>query len=234
MLQVCVWALDQALSKQSVYEKAHVVVIDNASPVPLTCNEWDFVDDLVRFDSHHSFSYCVNAGAARYPQDDLLLLNNDCFPHPDVVQKMADCLTDDLVGIVGARLVFPDGTLQHDGVAQYPAGPGHLGYLQPPFSGPTVTYPTAVTGALMLIRRQAFDEVGGFDERYEFGSEDIDFCHRVRQSGWRIACERSVESVHFESSTPGRIERDAPSRQTYLSTWASRVTHEFHERDDHV
>jgi len=234
MLQACVWALGQGLRNQTSYQETRVVVIDNASPVPLNCSEWEFVDNVVRFDSHHSFSSCVNVGASRYLQDDILLLNNDCFLHPQAIKKMAECLTDDSVGIVGARLVFPDGTLQHDGVAQFPEGPRHIGYLQHPSLDSTVTYPTAVTGALMLIRRQAFDDVGGFNERYEFGSEDIDFCHRVRLGGWRIACERSAGSLHFESSTPGRIEKDATSRQTYLSTWASRVTHEFREKGDHV
>jgi len=227
LLQSCLWALQTALAHQRVYSAARVVVVDNASPKPFSLDELSGVSEIVRFDSHHSFSACVNQAASRHPESDLLLLNNDCFVHPDVIHKMAECFDEETIGIVGARLVFPDGSLQHGGVAQYPDGSRHVPQRIVPDSRPPTTYPTSVTGALMLIRRQPFDQVGGFDERYDFGHEDIDFCHRVRAVGWRIACEQSVESLHFESATPGRIERDKPSYQTYRSVWSDRVTHEF-------
>ena len=233
LLQASLWALERAIEEQTLYPRTQVVVVDNASPIPLSLTELGGADEVLRFDSHHSFASCINAGASRNPKDDVLLLNNDCFVHPQALQRMGSCLADASVGIVGARLVFPDGSMQHAGVGQYPEGPRHVDKNEAALPS-AVTFPTAVTGALMLIRRETFEALGGLDETYDFGSEDIDFCHRARQKGWRIACEQSVESLHLESSTPGRADRDVPSRRLYQETWKHRVTHEFLEGTHHV
>jgi GT2 family glycosyltransferase len=137
---------------------------------------------------------------------------------------MVAALNVEGVGIVGSRLLFPDGTLQHDGVGVGSNGPLHLRRGEQPGLFPlSLTYPIAVTGALMTIRRQVFDDLNGFDTSYPFGLEDIDFCHRARQKGWRAACTHKYPSLHLEATTPGRIEMDIESRALYMERWADKV-----------
>ncbi len=76
----------------------------------------------------------------------------------------------------------------------------------------------------MLVRRAVWRELEGLDERYGFGLEDIDFCLRARQRGWRVLCCNDVDSLHFESTTPGRQALDVPSRKRFMRQWKGRFT----------
>ena len=123
--------------------------------------------------------------------------------------------------------MFPDGTIQHCGVVfgRGRQGPYHWSRGRP---GQLVSrYPgewQAVTGACMLVRRAVWRELEGLDERYGFGLEDIDFCLRARQRGWRVLCCNDVDSLHFESTTPGRQALDVPSRKRFMRQWKGRFT----------
>jgi GT2 family glycosyltransferase len=71
----------------------------------------------------------------------------------------------------------------------------------------------------MMVKSTVWEEAEGMDEEYNFGLEDIDFCLRARQRGWNIVCSNRFDSLHFEAMTPGRIERDVPSRKRFMDTW---------------
>lgn len=221
LLASCLQALQVARAQVSQLIDAQIVVVDNASPIPLDAPG---ADELVRYDQHRSFSALVNDVATSHPGSHLLLVNNDALVHPDALFSMWEHLSDELVAAVGARLIFPDGTIQHAGVIVDEDGPRHQyrGIHSRNISR-LVTRPIAVTGALMLIRRVAFDEVGGFNEGFDFGLEDIDFCHRLRNAGWSIVCDQSVDSLHLESMTPGRVELDVPARARYREIWGKRI-----------
>jgi GT2 family glycosyltransferase len=134
-------------------------------------------------------------------------------------------LSDPRIGVVGARLVSPDGSIQHCGVVMTEPGPWHTGRGLVSSTVSRADRPVqAVTAAAMLVRGTAFEQLGGFGSAYPFGSEDIDLCLRARQIGWGVECEQSVDSLHFESLTPGRIERDAESREVFDRTWRGRHT----------
>ncbi len=228
MLSACLHALEVALSNTAVARHSKIIVLDNASPFPLLASEVGPHTDLWRFDTHQSFSALVNFSAQKFPDRDLLLLNNDVILNPLALSQMEQLGKQQRVAVVGTRLVYPEGTIQHAGVYQAQDGPQHVARGRPSSAVPRkTTFPTAVTAAVMLIKRPAFDMAGGFDTRYDFGSEDIDFCHRVSELGFRIACNQGSDSLHFESMTPGRSERDVPSRQAYLNKWSERVTREW-------
>ena len=156
-----------------------------------------------------------------------LLLNNDVLLDPRALVDMRAALAaDPTVGISGTRLVFPDGRVQHVGVRFAPTlGPYHHARGRDAATVPRVLgRPQAVTGACMLVRGALWDELGGLDESYPFGLEDIDFCLRAGRAGWTVRCPQTVDSLHFESMTPGRVELDAPSRRLFMERWHGRYT----------
>jgi GT2 family glycosyltransferase len=183
---------------------------------------------LMRFDLPKSFAYANNLAIKRCNNDFYLLMNNDILLNTNTIAAMLGVLSrESKVGICGTRLLFPDGTIQHCGVAfgQGRTGPYHWLRKQPVQLAPKGDQEfQAVTGACMLIRREVWEELGGLDEEYPFGLEDIDFCLRARQVGWRVICSNSTASLHFEASTPGREQLDIPSRKLFMQRWRERYT----------
>jgi GT2 family glycosyltransferase len=203
-----------------------VVVVDNASTPPYAPGALPGRCRALRFDRHQSFAAANNRAAQAAPGDLYLLVNNDIFLHRDAVVGMLDVLNrEPQAGICGARLVFPSGAIQHAGVA-FRAGRNAPYHWQRGVSRELVPAATrewqAVTGACMLVRAAVWDALGGLDERYPFGLEDIDFCLRARQCGWRVFCAGNVESLHLEARTPGRSALDRASRRVFRKTWRGR------------
>jgi GT2 family glycosyltransferase len=114
------------------------------------------------------------------------------------------------VGVVGAKLHYPDGRIQHAGVVL--GIKGVAGHSHKYFSAKSRGYfdalacirnYSAVTAACMMVRREAFEAVGGFDEELKVAFNDVDFCLRVRQKGYRVAWTPYAELYHHESATRG-------------------------------
>ncbi len=157
------------------------------------------------------FNYSsVNNQAAvltRHPL--LLLLNDDVAPiAPGWLDHMVAHLDDARIGIVGPRLLYPDGTVQHGGVILGLGGMcDHASRHLPgdePGPGARVVLDqelSAVTGACLLVRREVFAAVGGLDETYASAFNDIDFCLRVREAGWGVVYAGSVALTHYELQT---------------------------------
>jgi GT2 family glycosyltransferase len=135
--------------------------------------------------------------------DPIIFLNDDTIPEPGWLESLCAPFSDPRVGIVGCRLTYPDGRLQHAGV--YLDTPGgvltaHNVLTEQP-SGPA----EAVTGACMAVRRECWDELGGFDTDFHNGYEDVDLCLRARQKAWRVWYTDRATVVHHESqSGPAR------------------------------
>lgn len=167
---------------------------------------------VVRDTGPFNFSRACNTGARAARGNRLLFLNNDTeILHEDWLDRMAQWLDDPGVGAVGARLLYPDATLQHAGVVVGLGGlAGHLFHRQPKGTsgafGPEHWYRdlSAVTAACLLTSRQAFDCAGGFDETLELVYGDTDYCLRLRQIGLRIVYSPDAELVHHESQSRGK------------------------------
>lgn len=224
LLRFCIYHLHQAL--QCIPASGHrIVVVDNASPFPVQVTDLNYPElALVRFDTHNSFADANNTAAGQYPNAFYLLLNNDVLLETNAVKRMIRLVrSTPNAGISSTRMVFPDGTLQHCGVV---FGCGKTGPYHYKRGSPSHVVPRtdaefqAVTGACMLIARDIWDELNGLDGGYPFGLEDIDFCLRARQRGYRILCDNRKESLHFEAATPGRSKLDIPSRRLFMQHWA--------------
>ncbi|MCL4465941.1 MAG: glycosyltransferase [Chloroflexi bacterium] len=220
---LCMMGLDQTLAGRSDFE---VIIVDNAS-TDETADRLRGVAPPYRVMTNSrngGFARACNQGAAAATGEYLLFLNNDTVPTEgwlDAMLQVADGCQD--VGIVGSKLLYPDGTIQHAGVAMTnELVPVHMYCLFPAdYAEVTVNRDyQAVTGACLLIRRALFEELGGFDERYLNSYEDIDLCCRVRRRGLKVVYAANSVLYHFESVSSGRFERDDANQRLFLCRWS--------------
>jgi O-antigen biosynthesis protein len=152
----------------------------------------------------------------------LVFLNDDVYPiTPNWLDQMAAQALRDDVGPVGALLYYPSGKIQHAGVVVGGMpGATHIGrFLRQSQNWPWLTLTrdvTAVTGACLAIRRQVWDELGGFDPRFPVNYNDADLCLRARRLGYRVVLEARAALTHEESQT-----RPAGVRPEELALFAS-------------
>ncbi|HEV7414528.1 MAG TPA: glycosyltransferase family 2 protein, partial [Tianweitania sediminis] len=157
---------------------------------------------------NRGYSGANNLGARHANGRTLLFLNSDVFPtRPGWLQKMLKPLAENPhLGIVGGRLLYCNGSIQHDGM-MFEWDNALRGYLnkhpgsgmEPPAPRPKPVERIAVTGACMLMAAEVFAEVGGFDEQFLIGDfEDSDLCLKVRRSGREIVCVEDISLVHLE------------------------------------
>jgi GT2 family glycosyltransferase len=211
-----------------------IVVVDDASSdstPDLLAGYGEAIRVVTRSDSG-GFAAACNDGAAAAKGEYLVFLNNDTIPHSNWLDALVAYAQDHRrAAVVGSKLLFPDGTIQHAGVVVCQDGnPRHL-YAGFPADHPVVNKSRrfqAVTAACALVRRGAFERVGGFDTAFHNCLEDADLCLRLAERGHEIHyCHESV-LTHLESVTRGRrsteIERNA---QLFRRRWGERA-----KRDD--
>ena len=156
----------------------------------------------------------VNYGFSQAKGDFLLMLNNDTeVITPDWLERLAGPCRREDIGLVGAKLLYPDGLIQHAGVFFHFDAPGHFGKTLP---SDTQDYfnlcnlaqdLTAVTGACLMCSRAVWDELGGLDETFAVEYNDIDFCLRAQQHGRRVLYNPDVVLYHHESISRGQASR---------------------------
>ena len=225
MLRFCLKSFFESAAQLS--DQVQVIVADNASARPYTASSFsDSRVRLLRFDVQTGFAEACNRAVQECAAEQLLFLNNDVLLDRSSLVRMLQHGCAAGIGVTGSWLYFPDGRVQHRGVVfgRDDIGPYHLDrgrFLEPRCA---IEEFQAVTGACLMVRRELFRQIGGFDESYSFGLEDIDFCLRVRQHGQRVICVSAGRPLHFESLTPGRVELDVSSRQLFLQRWRGKYT----------
>ncbi len=222
LTQQCLEAI-RAYTPDVRYE---IVVVDNAST--------DFTPELlstspdvrcIRNEQNQGFAVACNQGAAIAQGEYVLFLNNDTIPRAGWLRPLIEVLqSKPTIGIAGSKLIYPQsGLIQHAGVAVTPDGnPINMYRLFPadlPEANVSRIMP-GVTGASLMMRTRQFLELGGFDERYLNGYEDVDLCLRARQVGLASYYCHTSEFDHFESMTPGRQTFDAVNNKLLRSEWA--------------
>ena len=166
---------------------------------------------VVYWDGVFNYSAINNYGASFARGEYFLLLNNDTeIINPNCLEELLGyCMRSD-VGAVGARLYYEDDTIQHAGVVIGFGGiAGHCFVLQP--RGTTgychriicAQDYSAVTAACMMVKRTAFEEVGGLSEELQVAFNDIDFCMKLRKAGYLIVYNPYAELYHYESKSRG-------------------------------
>jgi GT2 family glycosyltransferase len=202
------------------YPNMEVIVVDNDSDDPNTLSFLNRLDPRTHRVLRHEgvFNYsAINNLAARHASGQLLcLLNNDIeVIEPKWMSTMAVQAVRDDVGAVGARLLYPDGRIQHAGVVigmGNAAGHAHR-FLDPNEEGyfrrhALPQFTSAVTGACLLVQRDRFFAVGGLDERnFPVAFNDVDLCMRLNQRGWQSLYEPRATLIHHESVSRG-LDRD--------------------------
>ncbi len=207
------------VSNNSVDPKTHALLAELDDPRILKLT-WD-----------HPFNYsAINNFAARHASGELLLfLNNDIELVDDewMEELIAQAQRPD-VGVVGAQLLFPNGSLQHAGVVLGPGGFATHAFWRgrpddewTPFGRPDCTRDyLAVTGACMMMRREVFEQVGGYDERIIVSGSDVELALRIVGRGLRCVYTPHARLVHHESAT--RKGHSIPDRDAWLSYAAFR------------
>jgi GT2 family glycosyltransferase len=198
---------------RGTYRDSEVVLVDNASHEPRLLRLLARLERRRRFrvlrrPGPFNFARLCNEGARAAGGDYLLFLNNDTVVvTPDWLEQMLAVAGRPEVGVVGATLLYPDGTLQHAGLSRRSDG-----VWDHPYRGcladsaeelRQVRAVPAVTGACLLIRRELFDELGGFDESLPLTHNDTDLCRRVRARGLLVALTPHARLMHYESLSRG-------------------------------
>ncbi len=171
---------------------------------------------LARWDGPFNYSAINNFGFRFARGEYILLLNNDTqVISPDWLQEMLMFAQRKDVGAVGAKLYYPNDTVQHAGVIMdgcSAAGHAYSGFRQSE-SGYMDRLSVAqnlsvVTGACLMLPRRVFNEVGGLDEQFAVALNDVDLCLRIRSSGYRIVLTPYAELYHCESKSRGYEDTD--------------------------
>jgi GT2 family glycosyltransferase len=218
-------SIGSILSK-TPYEPFEILVIDNGSVDKETTDYLAEVGNTPRirvlpYPRPFNFSAINNFGARQAKGTLLALLNNDIeVLGPDWLTEMVSFAAQDEVGCVGAKLYYPNRTIQHAGVILGLGGvAGHSHKYFPPYDAgyfgrlKLVQNFSAVTGACLVVRKDVFFEVGGLDEKLTVAFNDVDFCLKVREAGYRNVWTPFAELCHHESLSRGyedtleRVER---------------------------
>lgn len=198
LLRACLRSLDELRGREHV----RVLVSDNGSSDGSTQMVRDEFPWVILQDNRENlgFGRGNNIVLARYEADDYIVLNNDTEGHAGWLDAMQHAAADPAVGIVGAKLLFPDGRLQHAGGVVDAFGPRHHGYLAKPEEFSERRDVDFVTFACALIKREVLERIGYMDEGYApIYYEDADFCLRARAAGFRIVYEPAATLLHKES-----------------------------------
>jgi GT2 family glycosyltransferase len=203
LLENCV----ASIVRGSRYKAYEILVLDRHAMPPAmeqALGRWGV--RRVAYDEPFNWSRVNNLGAARAAGEHLLFLNDDTeVITPDWLEALLEYSQQKPIGAVGAKLLFPDGGLQHVGVTVLDGKPGHPFYGYPGqhpgyFSRNVLAHDcAAVTGACLMTRAEVFRAAGGFDESFPLNYNDVDYCLRVRRQGYRVVFTPHARLCHHEA-----------------------------------
>jgi GT2 family glycosyltransferase len=178
----------------------------------------------IRNEINNGFAKANNQGSIIAKGNFLCFLNNDTIVTEGWLTEMMKVFSEEKAcGLVGARLIHPGrGTIQHAGVIERNDGlPDHIYFNKP------MNYPLAmerkdyfgVTGACIVIPKTLYEDIGGFDESYWCGWEDMEMCQQIHARGLRVIYEPKSMVYHYESRTEGRYSAEGQNFSLYMSRW---------------
>ncbi|ABK98209.1 glycosyltransferase family 2 protein [Pelobacter propionicus] len=224
LTRMCVEAI-KASAPITSYE---LVLIDNGS------HDWtpEYLASLgtsvtvITNRENRGFAVACNQGARAARGDILVFLNNDTVPEQGWLDELVAAIDNGEAEICGARLLYPDGRCQHAGVAFDERGLGY--HIFAGFQGDSAPVRErrlmqAVTAACMAMRKGLFHELGGFDEGFRNGFEDIDLCLRAGQRGHRILFVPESVVIHHAEQSSGRKDNELHNLKHFFSRWLNRI-----------
>ena len=236
-LEKCVVSIEE----KSTWKNIEIIVIENNSEQQETFDYYEKLQQrfsnvkTVRYEGSFNYSAINNFGASFATGDYYLLLNNDTeVITGDWLEQMVGFCQRDYVAITGAKLYYPDNTVQHAGVVVGMGGfaghiltgygknyVGYLGRLQ------TAQEVSAVTGACLMVRADIFKELNGLDEGFGVALNDVDFCLRARALDKKVIFAPGVELYHYESKSRGL--EITPEKQARFQKEISRFQERYKE-----
>jgi GT2 family glycosyltransferase len=220
----------KSIFEKTTYPNYEVIVIDNGSDEPETAaviSQWKRKEptrfNCYELDIPFNFSRLNNYAVAQSQGDYLLFLNNDTeVITSDWIEAMVEQVQKPTIGAVGAKLLYPDNTIQHAGVVlglRSLADHGHRNFdaTAPGYNGQiaTINNYSAVTGACLMCRREVFERVGGFDEQLAVAFNDVDLCLEIMRRGYRNVYLPHVILYHYESKSRG-VENTSEKQRRFI------------------
>lgn len=205
----------KSIEQRTVYDNYEIIIIENNSTAQETFDYYKRICNdklrVVYWKKEFNYSAINNFGVKQAKGDYLLLLNNDMeVISGDWLEEMLSHCQRPEVGAVGARLYYPDDTVQHAGIIIGIGGVagsvfvgmkrGYTGYMHRAAIQQDLS---AVTAACLMVKRAVFEEVGGLEEKLKVAFNDVDFCLKIRKKGRLIVYDPYVELYHYESKTRG-------------------------------
>lgn len=213
----------ESIINLSTYDNYEIVIVENNSETAEIRTYYEEISrhprvQVVEYKGGFNYSKINNFGVQYAKGEYLLLLNNDTeVITPDWMEELLMYAMRKDVGVVGAKLYYPDKTIQHAGIviglgAHRTAGHTHyripeanVGYMGRLCYAQDVT---AVTGACMMVSKALYEELGGLDESFTVALNDVDFCLRVREKGFLNIFTPFAELYHYESKSRGSDKKD--------------------------
>ena len=213
----------ESIINLSTYDNYEIVIVENNSETAEIRTYYEEISrhprvQVVEYKGDFNYSKINNFGVQYAKGEYLLLLNNDTeVITPDWMEELLMYAMRKDVGVVGAKLYYPDKTIQHAGIviglgAHRTAGHTHyripeanVGYMGKLCYAQDVT---AVTGACMMVSKALYEELGGLDESFTVALNDVDFCLRVREKGLLNIFTPFAELYHYESKSRGSDKKD--------------------------
>ena len=244
LLKQCI----RSIFELSTYKNIEVIVVDNNSSEKaffefITECENQYKDQFTCVEAQipFNFSTLVNKGVEHSTGEYVILLNNDTETiTEDWIEGMLEQAQRESIGVVGAKLLYENQTIQHAGVViglggaaghvlvgEDRHGPGYFNYVN------LLNNYSAVTAACIMIRKSLYDELNGFDESFSVEYNDVDFCLRVREAGYNNIYVPHVELIHYESISRGHPHASSESYERHLveiarlkERWSSYIDHD--------
>lgn len=226
LLENCI----RSIHNLSAYNNYEIIVVDGYDiPEPILEKIASYGIELVRCAEPFNFSMRINKGANQAKGEFLLLLNDDTeIISPDWLESMLELSQQKEIGAVGAKLLSPDGRIQHTGTVILDGNPCHVFYgcdsEHPGYHCSNIVTRNylAVTAACLMIRQEVFDELGGLDESFPLNYNDVDLGLKAHQAGYRNVVTPYAQLIHYESISrgkglkPGEFQQFNHKWQNYL------------------
>ena len=220
-LELCLFSM----TRKSTYRNYEILIVENNSEKEETFEYYKKLPDrypkarVLTWEKEFNYSAINNFAAKEAKGEYLLFLNNDVeILTPDWMEEMLQNCQQENVAAVGAKLYYPDDTIQHAGVVLGLGGiAGHImcraSKEDPGYFGRMISVQeiSAVTAACMMVKKSDFDAVGGLDETFQVAFNDIDLCMKFRAAGKKIIFTPYAELYHYESKSRGL--EDTPEKQ---------------------
>lgn len=246
-----------SIESTTSYPNYEIIIVDNAS----TDNSLDIIKSheelpirVINNDKNETFSHANNQAVEIAKGDYLLFLNNDVKPLNGWLNNLMDTmLSNDNVGAVGAKLIYPDCdsskinreksySLQHTGII-FKEGDGYIKPFNRNNSDEYVTVSDkleeeeiiAVTAATLLIKKEVYLDVGGFDNDYIYGYEDVDLCLKLYNAGYKNIYNPKAMLYHYEFGTQEKNDnksvrdRRLHNQEIFINRWNTWLKQKYFE-----